>query len=136
MTFIKRDSPEKITSTRLALARVTIALGAACEHHDLEGYDDAIRETEFAALVLTHCRQIREQPDTLEAEKELQSCSDLLTEANSAYLSSDYHGAKRALALAPVHLDRYLQVLGPQFADLRDDLLPLITPPGSEESQH
>jgi len=136
MAFIERDAPEKITSTRLALARVTIALEAACEHHDLEGYDGAIRETAFAAQVLAHCRQIHEQPDALEAEKELQSCSDLLTETNSAYLSSDYGGAKRALALASVHLDRYLQVLGPQFADLRDDLLPLITPPGSEESQH
>jgi hypothetical protein len=136
MEFIKRDNPEKITSPRLALAHVTIALGAACEYHDLEGYEEAIRETAFAALDLARYRQIRNQTDTPEAESELQYCGDRLAEANTAYLSSNYQGARRALALASAHLDRYLQDLGPQFADLREDLLPLITGPGSEGPQH
>ena len=136
MAFIKREKPEKITSPRLALAHVTVELGAACECHDLERYDEAIRETAFAALDLTRYRQIRNQADTPEAESELQCCSDRLAEANTAYVSSNYQGARRALGLASVHLDRYLQGLGPQFADLREDLLPLITGPGSEARSH
>jgi len=131
-----RDRPEKITSPRLALAHVTVELGAACEYHDLEGYDEAIREAAFAALDLARYRQIRDQPDTPYAESELQSCGDHLDEANSAYVSSNHQGARKALALASGHLDRYLQALGPRVADLREDLLPLITGPGSDESQH
>jgi len=136
MPFIERDKPEKITSPRLALAHVTIALGAACEYHDLEGYDDAIREAAFAQLDLARYRDIRDQADTAEAESELQYCGTCLDEANTAYVSSDYQGARRALALASVHLDRYLQILGPRFADLREDLLPQITSPGGEGQQH
>jgi len=136
MAFIERDSPETIKSPRLALARITIALGAACEYHDLEGYDDAIRESAFAGLDLARYRQIREQADTAEADSELQWCSDRLAEANSSYLSSDYQGARKALALASTHLDRYLQALGPLFGDLREHLLPLITDPGSEGPQN
>jgi hypothetical protein len=136
MTFIERDKPEKITSPRLALAHVTVELGAACECHDLEGYDEAIRETAFAALDLARYRELRDQTDTPDAENELNSCGARLAEANTAYLSSNYQGARRALALASAHLDRYLQDLGPQFADLREDLLPLITGPGSEGPQH
>ena len=136
MPFIERDKPEKITSPRLALAHVTIALGAACEYHDLEGYDDAIREAAFAQLDLARYRDIRDQADTAEAESELQSCGDRIAEANSAYRSSDYQAARKGLALASAHLDRYLEGLGSQFADLREDLLPLITSPGSEGPQH
>ena len=73
MNLFDRDHPEKITSARLALAHVTIELGAACEYHDLEGFDGAIRETSFAALDLARYREIRDQADTPEAESELQS---------------------------------------------------------------
>jgi len=125
MEFIERDDPERITSPRLALAHVTVELGGACEYHDLEGYGEAIREAAFAALDLARYREIRDQADTLDAEIELQSCSDRLAE-----------GARKALALASVHLNRYLKVLGPQFADLREDLLPLIMGPSSEAPQH
>jgi len=136
MEFIERDDPERITSPRLALAHVTVELGGACEYHDLEGYGEAIREAAFAALDLARYREIRDQADTLDAEIELQSCSDRLAEANTAYVSSNYSGARKALALASVHLNRYLKVLGPQFADLREDLLPLIMGPSSEAPQH
>lgn len=136
MEFIEREAPEKVTSPELALARVTIALGAACEYYDLEGYDDSIRETRFAALDLARYREIRDQPVITQAENELQCCADCLAEANSAWLSSDYQGARKALALASVHLDRYLQTLDPKFAYLREDLLPLITAPGEGEPQH
>ena len=118
------------------MAHVTIALGAACEYHDLEGDDDAIRQAAFAALDLACYREIRDQPDIAEAEIELQFCGDRIAEANSAYLSSDYWVARKALALASAHLDRYLEGLGSQFADLREDLLPLITDPSSEQPQH
>jgi len=57
MEFIEREKPEKITSPRLALEHVTVALGAACEYHDLEGYGEAIRETAFAALDLARYRE-------------------------------------------------------------------------------
>jgi len=136
MELFERDAPEKVTSPELALARVTIALGAACEYYDLEGYDDSIRQTAFAGLDLARYREILDQPVTPEAEGELQSCADRLAEANSAWLSSDYPGARKALALASVHLDRYLQSLDPKFAYLREDLLPLITAPGEGEPQH
>ena len=136
MELFERDAPEKVTSPELALTRVTIALGAACEYYDLEGYDDSIRQTAFAGLDLARYREILDQPVTPEAEGELQSCADRLAEANSAWLSSDYPGARKALALASVHLDRYLQSLDPKFAYLREDLLPLITAPGEGEPQH
>jgi hypothetical protein len=136
MAFIERDKPKKVTSSRLALAHVTIALGAACEYHDLEGYEDAIREAAFAELDLGRYREIRDQADTAQAESQLQSCGDRIAEANSAYLSSDYQAARKALALASAHLDRYLEGLGSQFTDLREDLLPLISNPGSDQSQH
>ena len=136
MNLFDRDHPEKITSARLALAHVTIELGAACEYHDLEGFDGAIRETAFAGLDLARYREIRDQADTPEAESELQSCCDRLAEANSAYLASDYQSARKALAFASGHLDRYLQTLGPSFADLQEDLLPLIATAGEGESQH
>jgi len=136
MAFIERDKRNKVTSSRLALAHVTIELGGACEYHDLEGYEEATRETAFAALDLARYRQIRKEADTAEAESELQYCGTCLDEANTAYVSSDYQGARRALALASVHLDRYLQILGPRFADLREDLLPQITSPGGEGQQH
>jgi len=136
MDFIERDKPEKITSPRLALAHVTVELGAACEYHDLEGHDEAIRETAFAALDLARYRELRDHPVTPEAENELQCCGDRLAEANAAYRSSDYQAARKALGLASVHLDRYLQSLDPKFADLREDLLPLITAPGEGEPQH
>jgi len=136
MELLEREAPEKITSPELALARVTIALGAACEYYDLEGYDDSIRETAFAGLDLARYREIREDPGVPEAEAELQCCADRLAEANSAWLSSDYQAARKALALASVHLDRYLQTLDPKFAYLREDLLPLITAPGEGEPQH
>ena len=136
MAFVERNRPEKITSPRLALARVTITLGAACEYHDLEGYDDAIRESAFAALDLARYREIRDQPDTPEGEGDLQSCADRLAEANLAYGTSDYQSARRALALASINLDRYLQGLGPQVAYLREDLLPLIADPASWGAQH
>ena len=136
MPFSKRDNPEKITNPRLALARVTIALGAACEYHDLEGYEDAIREAAFAKLDFARYREIRDQADTTEAERQLQACGDCIVEANTKYVSSDYQGARKALALASEHLNRYLQALGPSVADLREDLLPLITDSGSEQSKH
>lgn len=136
MELFERDKPEKITSPRLALAHVTVELGAACEYHDLEGHDEAIRETAFAALDLARYRELRDQAVTPEAEGELQSCADRLAEANAAYRSSDYQAARKALALASVHLDRYLQTLDPQFAYLREDLLPLIMAPGGGEPQH
>jgi hypothetical protein len=136
MAFIERDNPEKIPSPRLALAHVTIALGAACEYHDLEGYDETIRETAFAALDLARYREIRDQANIAELESELHSCGNCLAEANTAYLSSNYPGARRALALASLHFDRYLLALSPQFAGLREDLLTLITGPGSEGPPH
>ena len=136
MAFIERDKPKKITSPRLALAHVTIALGAACEYHDLEGYDDAIRETAFAALDLARYRELSGSTEAAEAESELQRCGDHLEGANAAYRASDLQGARKALALASGHLNRYLQALGPSVADLQEDLLPLITDPGSGESQH
>ena len=136
MDFIERDKPEKINSPRLALVRVTIALGAACEYYDLEGYDDSICETAFAGLDLARYGELRDHPVTPEAESELQSCADRLAEANAAYRLSDYQAARKALALASIHLDRYLQSLDPKLAELREDLLPLITAPGGGEPQH
>jgi hypothetical protein len=136
MAFIDRDDPERITSPRLALARVTIELGAACEYHDLEGYDGAIRETAFAALDLARYREIREEANAPKAEGELNACVDRLAEANAAYRKSDYQAARKALALASGHLDRYLQALSPSVTDLREDLLPIITDLASDEPQH
>ena len=136
MAFIKRDKLEMITSPRLALAHVTVALGAACEYHDLEGYEEAIRVTAFAALDLARYREILGRTETPESDRALEQCSDHLSKANAAYVSSDYDAARKALALASIHLDRYLQDLGASVADLREDLLPLITDSGSEQSKH
>jgi len=83
----------------------------------------------FAALDLAHYREIRDNATTPDAESELQCCADRLADANSAWLSSDYQAARKALALASAHLDRYLQSVDPKFAYLREDLLPLITFP-------
>ena len=136
MRFLEREDPEKITDPKLALAHVTIELGSACEYHDLQGYDEAIQETAFAALDLARYQQIREQADTPEAEVALQYCGKRLSDANAAYRTSNYHEARKALALASEHLDRYLQALGPPVAYLREDLLPLIADPGGEQAQH
>ena len=128
--------PGDSTTPGLTSAHVAVERGAACEYHDPEGYDEAIREAAFAALDLARYREIRDQADTPEAESERQCCADRPVEASAACRSWDYQAARKALGLASVHLDRYLQTLDPKFADLREDLMPLITARGEGEPQN